>query len=56
MATTQNPNPGMVELDKTTPEVSGMGHRMKRKEDSRFIQGRGNYVDDVNLPHMVYGN
>src|ERR1700743_2179352 len=55
MATTQNPNPGMVELDKTTPEVSGMGHRMKRKEDSRFIQGRGNYVDDVNLPHMVYG-
>ncbi|MBZ5525594.1 MAG: carbon-monoxide dehydrogenase large subunit [Acidobacteriia bacterium] len=31
-----------------------MGHSMKRKEDSRFIQGKGNYVDDVNLPGMVY--
>ena len=33
-----------------------MGHCMKRKEDARFIQGKGNYVDDVNLPHMVYGH
>jgi carbon-monoxide dehydrogenase large subunit len=41
---------------KTSPEISGMGHRMKRKEDSRFLQGKGNYVDDVNLPHMVYGH
>jgi carbon-monoxide dehydrogenase large subunit len=40
---------------KTTPEVGGMGHSLKRKEDSRFIQGKGNYVDDVNLPGMVYG-
>jgi carbon-monoxide dehydrogenase large subunit len=32
-----------------------MGHSLKRKEDSRFIQGRGNYVDDVHLPGMVYG-
>ena len=39
----------------TTPEVGGMGHPIKRKEDLRFIQGRGNYVDDVNLPGMVYG-
>jgi carbon-monoxide dehydrogenase large subunit len=39
----------------TTPvKVCGMGHRMKRKEDPRFIQGRGRYVDDVKLPHMVY--
>ncbi|HEY4016386.1 MAG TPA: aerobic carbon-monoxide dehydrogenase large subunit [Polyangiaceae bacterium] len=39
----------------TTPEkVCGMGHRMKRKEDPRFIQGRGRYVDDVKLPGMVY--
>jgi len=49
-------SPGLVEVEKTSPEVSGMGHRMKRKEDSRFLQGRGNYVDDVNLPHMVYGH
>ncbi len=49
-------SPGLVDLEKTSPEISGMGHKMKRKEDSRFIQGRGNYVDDVNLPHMVYGH
>ncbi|HET6936892.1 MAG TPA: aerobic carbon-monoxide dehydrogenase large subunit [Candidatus Angelobacter sp.] len=42
-------------MHKTSPEVGGMGHSIKRKEDLRFIQGRGNYVDDVNLPHMVYG-
>jgi len=39
----------------TTPgRICGMGHRMKRKEDPRFIQGHGNYVDDVNLPGMLY--
>ncbi len=39
----------------TTPDkVCGMGHRMKRKEDPRFIQGKGRYIDDVKLPHMVY--
>ena len=27
---------------------------MKRKEDPRFIQGKGNYVDDVKLPGMLY--
>lgn len=38
----------------TPPEIGGMGHRMKRKEDPRFIQGRGNYVDDIKLPGMLY--
>ena len=28
---------------------------MKRKEDARFIRGRGNYVDDVQLPGMLHG-
>jgi carbon-monoxide dehydrogenase large subunit len=43
------------EVRVTTPaKVCGMGHRMKRKEDPRFIQGRGRYVDDVKLPNMVY--
>lgn len=43
------------EVRVTTPEkICGMGHRMKRKEDPRFIQGRGNYVDDVKLPGMLY--
>lgn len=39
---------------KTPAKVSGMGHRMKRKEDPRFLQGRGNYVDDVKLPGMLH--
>jgi aerobic carbon-monoxide dehydrogenase large subunit len=36
--------------------VSPMGFgRMMRKEDVRFVRGKGNYVDDVNLPGMLYG-
>jgi carbon-monoxide dehydrogenase large subunit len=43
------------EVRVTTPvEISGMGHRMKRKEDPRFIQGKGRYVDDIKLPGMLY--
>ncbi|HEX8835855.1 MAG TPA: aerobic carbon-monoxide dehydrogenase large subunit [Candidatus Acidoferrum sp.] len=42
-------------LHKTSSEVGGLGHSIKRKEDLRFIQGKGNYVDDVRLPGMVYG-
>jgi carbon-monoxide dehydrogenase large subunit len=42
-------------IHKTSAEVGGMGHSVKRKEDLRFIQGRGNYVDDVHLPNMAYG-
>ena len=31
------------------------GHgRMLRKEDPRFIRGRGNYVDDISLPGMLH--
>jgi len=39
---------------KTSPEVGGMGHSIKRKEDPRFIRGKGTYVDDVQLPGMLY--
>src|SRR4030095_8406414 len=39
---------------RTTPEVGGMGHSIKRKEDPRFIRGQGRYVDDVVLPGMLY--
>ena len=39
---------------KTPPEIGGMGHSVKRKEDARFIRGKGTYVDDVQLPGMVY--
>jgi len=39
---------------RTPSKICGMGHRMKRKEDPRFIQGQGRYVDDVVLPGMLY--
>ncbi len=35
-------------------QVHGMGHAVKRKEDPRFIRGRGTYIDDVKLPEMLY--
>jgi aerobic carbon-monoxide dehydrogenase large subunit len=37
-----------------TTEVRGLGHSVKRKEDERFIRGKGNYVDDVTLPGMLH--
>jgi len=47
--------PTTDEVRITTPDkICGMGHRKKRKEDPRFIQGKGNYVDDVKLPGMLY--
>ena len=39
---------------KTSPEIGGMGHSVKRKEDPRFIRGKGTYVDDIVLPDMIY--
>jgi aerobic carbon-monoxide dehydrogenase large subunit len=40
-----------------SPETTvqgSLGKAMKRKEDPRFIQGKGNYVDDLMLPGMLY--
>jgi aerobic carbon-monoxide dehydrogenase large subunit len=37
-----------------TTEVRGLGHSVKRKEDERFIRGKGNYIDDVTLPGMLH--
>ena len=39
---------------RTSPEICGMGHSMKRKEDPRFLQGKGRYIDDIKLPGMLY--
>ena len=39
---------------KTSPEVGGMGHSIKRKEDPRLIRGKGNFIDDIKLPGMLY--
>ncbi|HKZ68912.1 MAG TPA: molybdopterin cofactor-binding domain-containing protein, partial [Anaerolineales bacterium] len=35
-------------------EIHGLGSSMKRKEDARFIQGRGNFIDDHKLPGMLW--
>src|SRR6202047_1493533 len=37
-------------------KLQGMGCKRKRVEDIRFIQGKGNYVDDLKLPGMLYGD
>ncbi len=39
---------------RTTFEIGGMGHSVKRKEDPRFIRGQGEYIDDVNLPGQLW--
>jgi carbon-monoxide dehydrogenase large subunit len=45
----------MVDIQpQTTPEVGGMGHSIKRKEDPRFIRGQGTYIDDLVLPGMLW--
>src|SRR5215831_2714823 len=38
----------------TAHEIRGMGHSVPRKEDQRFLRGRGNYVDDITLPGMLH--
>jgi carbon-monoxide dehydrogenase large subunit len=38
----------------TSPEIGGIGHSVRRKEDDRLVQGAGRFVDDINLPGMLY--
>src|SRR5919106_1010791 len=38
----------------TEPAIRGIGHSVERKEDARFIRGKGTYVDDVTLPGMLH--
>ena len=37
-----------------TEEIRGIGHRVRRVEDDRFIRGAGNYIDDIHLPGMLH--
>lgn len=37
-------------------KLEGIGCARKRTEDMRFTQGRGNYVDDLKLPGMLFGD
>ena len=34
--------------------TDGIGASVRRKEDQRFITGRGTYVDDINQPGQAY--
>jgi len=36
------------------PALGGIGESVLRKEDARFIRGRGHYVDDITLPGMLH--
>jgi carbon-monoxide dehydrogenase large subunit len=38
----------------TAHEIRGVGHSVRRKEDERFIRGKGTYVDDITLPGMLH--
>ena len=36
-------------------KIGGIGASRKRVEDDRFIRGQGNYLDDIRLPGMLFG-
>src|SRR5688572_1853038 len=38
----------------TETPVQGLGKSVKRKEDPRFLRGKGTYIDDVKLPGILY--
>ena len=42
--------------EERTANLKGLGCARKRVEDARFTQGKGNYVDDVKLPGMLFGD
>ncbi|WP_121633105.1 aerobic carbon-monoxide dehydrogenase large subunit [Tropicibacter alexandrii] len=37
-------------------KLKGLGCSRKRVEDARFTQGKGNYVDDIKLDGMLFGD
>src|SRR5271156_3164498 len=39
-----------------TAKLEGLGSKRKRVEDARFTQGKGNYIDDLKLPGMLFGD
>ncbi len=46
----------VAEQQERQEQLAGIGHSRTRVEDVRFVQGRGNYVDDIKLPGMVFGD
>jgi carbon-monoxide dehydrogenase large subunit len=44
-----------VIAEPTTPaEIGGIGHRVPRHEDARLIEGRGDFLEDKQLPGMLH--
>src|SRR5258707_8489198 len=37
-------------------EQFGIGQPVRRKEDLRFLTGKGRYTDDINLDGQAYGH
>jgi len=54
IATEKTTNESSTTESQTTEKVQGIGCSRKRKEDPKFVQGRGQYVDDVKLPGMLF--
>src|SRR5271166_1619708 len=50
------PNNTTVSRERDIMSATGIGASVKRKEDIRFITGKGHYVDDVNRPGQAYAH
>ena len=49
-------NANMPSSEERAEKLQGIGCKRKRVEDIRFVQGKGNRVDDLKLPGMLYGD
>ncbi|MBX9587796.1 MAG: carbon-monoxide dehydrogenase large subunit [Hyphomonadaceae bacterium] len=49
-------NAPVLTREQREAKLEGMGCKRKRVEDIRFTQGKGNYVDDLKLPGMLFGD
>ncbi len=43
-------------IEERQAALKGLGTSRKRVEDARFTQGKGNYVDDIKMPDMLFGD
>ena len=46
----------VTDKQKREDSLNGVGCSRKRKEDARFIQGKGNYTDDIKMPGMLFAD
>ena len=49
-------NAEVASVEERKQNLKGMGSSRRRVEDARFVQGKGNYVDDIKLPGMLFGD